>query len=487
MLTLEPQTSILNTFDRTAQTASFSAQLRQAIELARTDEKARYFSVTLKANIIDTLAFLEKVQNEKNFRYYWEKPDQQFSMIADGELEQIKGEGEGRFRKASREGKELLSRITHYTDVNHSKAVVHLLGGFSFYGDGDGEIWKSFDHASFTLPEWHILKEGKLSLVTVNVELHKSKVADDIIDSIREIFARLDEVNSLEEYVESDVEVSEYSIVDEQENEKRRWLEHIQTATRHIKAGLYKKIVLARKLHLKTDKRISDTCLLNKLRQQYPDCYLFLIGFNDEGSFIGATPERLATFRRNKIITEGLAGSISRGKTALEDAYLEHSLLNSDKDLNEHAFVVDAIEASLHPYSTRIEHPKTPGVKKLTNVQHLFTPVTAHIQDGVSRTEILKTLHPTPAVGGYPRDKAVPYIRELENFDRGWYAGPVGWINAAGEGEFAVAIRSGLIKKNEAHFFAGCGIVEHSDPQKEWDETNLKFIPLLSALKYAIQ
>ncbi len=491
MLKIEPQSSILNTFEQTVESESFQAQLHQAIDNARFEDEAYYFSVSLKANIIDTLAFLEKVQNEENFRYYWEKPDQQFSMIADGELESIHAEGEGRFRKASSEGKALLNRITHYTEINHSKAVVHLLGGFSFYGEDYREdehlTWDSFDHAAFVLPEWHILKEGKLSLVTVNVELKNGESSEDIITEFRSIFARLAQVNSLEEYVEADASASEFSIMDDLQNEEAHWLDRIGTATRQIKAGLYKKIVLARKLHIKTDRQISDTCLLNKLRQQYPDCYLFLIGFNDKGSFIGATPERLATFHRNKIITEGLAGSISRGKTALEDAYLEHSLLNSGKDLNEHAIVVDAIEASLNPYSTRIEHPEQPGVKKLTNVQHLFTPVIAHIQQGVSRTEILKTLHPTPAVGGYPRENAVPYIRQLENFDRGWYAGPIGWINAAGEGEFAVAIRSGLIKKNEAHFFAGCGIVEHSDPHKEWEETNLKFIPMLSALKYAIQ
>ena len=99
--------------------------------------------------------------------------------------------------------------------------------------------------------------------------------------------------------------------------------------------------------------------------------------------------------------------------------------------------------------------------------------------------KIAKALHPTPAVGGFPRDEAVPYISTFEDFNRGWYASPIGWINANGDGEFVVAIRSGLIKKDEVNFFAGCGIVEGSDPLKEWEETNLKFIPMLSALEYA--
>jgi menaquinone-specific isochorismate synthase len=164
---------------------------------------------------------------------------------------------------------------------------------------------------------------------------------------------------------------------------------------------------------------------------------------------------------------------------------LEYELLHSQKDLNEHAFVLDAIEENLQRFSDVFEHPVSPGIKKLSNVQHLYTPVHAKIKKGVSRTEVLSKLHPTPAVGGYPREAAMPYISKLEHFDRGWYAAPVGWINAHGEGEFVVAIRSGLIKTNEVRFFAGCGIVEDSNPQKEWDETNLKFIPMLTALEHA--
>ncbi len=487
MLTVEPHSSILSSFEKTTSSSQFIDHLKSAIEGNLIDSECRYYSLTLKARFIDTLAFLEKVQNEENFRFYWEKPNDQFSMIADGELENISAEGPDRFRMASRKGKELLSRISHFSEIKHTKSEVHLLGGFSFFDEAYNSIWDSFDSASFTLPEWHILQEGKLSLVTVNTKLLDEDSVDSVVDKIRQVFQRLDRVNNVEEYSVLEESSSGFTVLGSEEEDKANWVKHIQTATSQIKEGIFKKIVLARKLHLKTDKNISDTCLLNKLREQYPDCYLFLIGFNEGGSFIGATPERLATFQRNQIITEGLAGSISRGRTALEDAHLEHMLLNSDKDLNEHSIVVDAIEASLNPYSTRIEHPETPGVKKLSNVQHLFTPVTAHIEEGVSRTEILKKLHPTPAVGGYPREAAVPHIKDLEDFDRGWYASPVGWINAAGEGEFAVAIRSGLIRKNEAHFFAGCGIVEHSDPHKEWEETNLKFIPMLTALKYAIE
>ena len=210
-----------------------------------------------------------------------------------------------------------------------------------------------------------------------------------------------------------------------------------------------------------------------------------MIRHNDTASFIGCTPERLASFQSNFILTEGLAGSISRGDTASEDVMLENDLLRSSKDLHEHKIVLSAIEQQLAPFSSNITHPTKPSVKKLSNVQHLYTPITASILEGVSKTELLKKLHPTPAVGGFPRAEAVKFIQQHEDFDRGWYAAPIGWINTSGNGEFAVAIRSGLIMKNQVRFFAGCGIVQDSDPQKEWEETNMKFIPMLTALKYA--
>ena len=166
---------------------------------------------------------------------------------------------------------------------------------------------------------------------------------------------------------------------------------------------------------------------------------------------------------------------------------MEYDLLHSNKDIHEQAIVLEAIKERLEPFSKEINHPNSPAIKKLSNVQHLYTPIRATMKDGISRTEVLKNLHPTPAVGGFPRNEAVEFIKKHENFDRGWYAAPVGWINASGNGEFIVGIRSGLITKEKVRFFAGCGIVQDSDPEKEWEETNMKFIPMLSALNYASQ
>tara|TARA_R100000963_G_C4644907_1_gene108936 strand:+ start:589 stop:1596 length:1008 start_codon:yes stop_codon:yes gene_type:complete len=332
-----------------------------------------------------------------------------------------------------------------------------------------------------------LVKDGKFTILTLTKEIDPSATHEEIYRSYVTTLDNLDRICDAGSYKVDEKKPLNTKVKSPGVDSEAytNWVHSVETATDLIKAEEFKKIVLARELNVQLQEPVSDTRLLNHLRNQYPDCYSFLISQDGSSSFIGSTPERLASFHDREVLTEGLAGSISRGKTASEDAVLEHELLHSQKDLSEHAFVLDAIEENLERYSDVVDHPLSPGVKKLSNVQHLYTPVHARIKKGVSRTEVLSKLHPTPAVGGYPREAAMPYISKLEHFDRGWYAAPIGWINANGEGEFVVAIRSGLIKSNEVRFFAGCGIVEDSNPQKEWDETNLKFIPMLTALEHA--
>jgi menaquinone-specific isochorismate synthase len=462
--------------------------LSEAIKyLSDHQEQYKYLSFSIQIPTVDALAVLEQYGKNDTFQYYWEKPVDQFAIAAAGSIKRIQTTGSDRFRNASRSGKELLSQVYHISNLKHHLASVHLLGGFSFFDHNVGKEWREFGAGSFNLPEWVLVKDGKFTILTLTKKVDPSATQEEIyrsyittLDNLDRICDagsyKVDEKRPLNTQVKSPgVDSEAYS----------SWVHSVETATDLIKAEEFKKIVLARELNVQLQEPVSDTRLLNHLRNQYPDCYSFLISQDGSSSFIGSTPERLASFHDREVLTEGLAGSISRGKTASEDAGLEHELLHSQKDLSEHAFVLDAIEENLERYSDVVDHPLSPGVKKLSNVQHLYTPVHARIKKGVSRTEVLSKLHPTPAVGGYPREAAMPYISKLEHFDRGWYAAPIGWINASGEGEFVVAIRSGLIKSNEVRFFAGCGIVEDSNPQKEWDETNLKFIPMLTALEHA--
>lgn len=463
--------------------------LSEAIKIISSDsgEKFEYLSFSIQIPSADPLAVLEQNGDDEAFQYYWEKPSNEFAIAAAGSVARIQTTGQERFRNASDQGKELLSSVYHISNLKHHLASVHLLGGFSFFDHNIDKIWRDYGAGSFTLPEWVLVKDGKLTILTITKKVSSASQKDVVYNEFIKTLEHLDSICNAGSY-KVEPKQSYRSTVNTPGVESEaynRWIHSVENATDLIKAKKFKKIVLARELRVELQTPVSGTRILNHLRNQYPDCYSFLISQNGASSFIGSTPERLASFREREVLTEGLAGSISRGKTASEDAVLEYELLHSQKDLNEHAFVLDAIEENLQRFSDVFEHPVSPGIKKLSNVQHLYTPVHAKIKKGVSRTEVLSKLHPTPAVGGYPREAAMPYISKLEHFDRGWYAAPIGWINANGEGEFVVAIRSGLINTNEVRFFAGCGIVEDSNPHKEWDETNLKFIPMLTALEHA--
>tara|TARA_R110002096_G_scaffold339522_3_gene532852 strand:+ start:2105 stop:3574 length:1470 start_codon:yes stop_codon:yes gene_type:complete len=447
----------------------------------------KFFSISLSVPKVDALAVLEQHSLKKGFEFYWEKPIDDFAIAAAGELTRIQSTGDTRFKDASVNGKSILKKVHHFTTLNHSLAVVHLLGGFSFFNHNISKHWKDFGAGSFTLPEWLIIRDGKFNILTISFELSKEDTAQLIIDRLYDKLENLNGICQASSY-SIGPELDQHNVLNvptQNSSEHKRWINSIIKAKAKISEKAFSKIVIARELPIKLDKPVSDTHILNRLRHQYPDCYSFLIRQNEQSSFIGCSPERLASFKGNFLFTEGLAGSTPRGKSASEDAKFEFNLLRSDKNLAEHNIVLDAIHENLAAFSDSIEFQSKPGIKKLSNVQHLHTPIRARIKAGVSKTEVLKTLHPTPAVGGFPKEKAVPYISNFEDFERGWYAGPIGWINANGEGEFAVAIRSGLIKNEEVRFFAGCGIVEASDPEIEWEETNLKFIPMLSALEYA--
>lgn len=466
-----------------------SLALKESFEfiLNEPDDDFKFLSFSIHIPTVDTLAVLEQNGKTDNFQYFWEKPTDNFSIAAAGAVHRIKTTGEQRFRNASDEGKELLKSIYHLSEVKHPLASVHLLGGFSFFEHNISKEWREFGAGSFTLPEWLLVRKDDLTILTITKKIDRKASVSTNIEAFMTCLSKLERICDAGTYdTQVDTSFNSSITIPERESEEyNQWVNAVENATDLIKADRFKKIVLARQLKVELHHPASATRILNQLRNQYPDCYTFMVSQDGDSAFLGSTPERLASFNNRQIQTEGLAGSISRGKTASEDAALEHRLLHSQKDLNEHAFVLDAIEEHLQKYSDVFEHPVNPGIKKLSNVQHLYTPVHATIKKGVSRTEVLSKLHPTPAVGGYPRDAAMPFINKLEHFDRGWYAAPVGWINAHGNGEFVVAIRSGLLTNNEVRFYAGCGIVENSDPHKEWEETNLKFIPMLTALEYA--
>lgn len=466
-------------FIETLDSESFKAFLHA---LAQEKEKQnRLLSFTLPIAPIDPLVALEQHSNSVD-KFYWDHPDNKISISAAGKIAELKATGRDRFTAISNQTRKLKTKISAYTSISHSMAGPLFLGGYSFGDHNIGQIWKQFGAARFVLPEWILIRSGHSFMLTLILERNSKAVHDIYMEIIERVTDFLNIAGNSNSYSNAPKPAQNILCNMQSASEKSAWIERVNYAKKLIKEREFEKIVLARTVEMESKYELTPTLLSYSLRQSYPECYNFIIQIDKDTSFIGATPERLASFENGIINTEGLAGSTSRGKSATEDAALAQSLMESKKDLEEHQFVVRAIDDSLAPYSYHVEHPNRPLIKKLNNVQHLFTPISASVKNGVQIHELLQQLHPTPAVGGFPKESAVNFIQDIEQIERGWYSAPVGWYNLNGCGEFAVAIRSALIYKNKAHLFAGCGIVEDSDPESEWKETLLKFQPMTTAL-----
>ena len=214
---------------------------------------------------------------------------------------------------------------------------------------------------------------------------------------------------------------------------------------------------------------------------EQPESYLFGLE-NGEKIFFGATPERLVKVENDKAQSAGLAGSIRRGKNSLEDKELGDALLTDPKNLGEHKYVVEMIKKVFMQYCEDIKVPTRPKLMKIRDIQHLYSPIEGNLKKDSSLFELVQALHPTPALGGEPRQDAIKIIRESEQMNRGYYAAPIGWINAEGDGEFAVGIRSALVENEHAYLYAGGGIVAESSSLEEFEETRVKFRPMLRTL-----
>lgn len=259
------------------------------------------------------------------------------------------------------------------------------------------------------------------------------------------------------------------------------WSRRVRALTDAIARGEAEKVVLARCKRVVADGPFSAEAVLRRLAQDHCASTVFAVGWGDR-CFLGATPELLVATRGTAVRSASLAGSRPRGRTPAEDGALAAELLASDKDRREHALVVNAVAAALRPLCRRVDVADAPAILALPNVQHLLTPVVAEAGAPGALLALAERLHPTPAVGGVPRPAAVAAIRRLEARPRGWYAGTLGWVDAAGDGEFVVALRSGILRGPTALLYAGCGVVAGSDPEREYAETEVKFAPLLAAL-----
>ncbi|GIW06428.1 MAG: salicylate biosynthesis isochorismate synthase [Dehalococcoidia bacterium] len=257
----------------------------------------------------------------------------------------------------------------------------------------------------------------------------------------------------------------------------------VRQAVEEIERGCFDKLVLARQVVYARRSGFDPVSALSRLRADYPSCTSFALAVGTT-VFLGATPERLVRLTGRTLWTMCLAGSAPRGRDPESDRRHAAALLADSKERREHGFVVAAMRNALAPLCRELEIPESPVVATLPNVHHLKTPITGWLRPGETILSVVEQLHPSPAVGASPPEAALPALRRYEAFNRGWFAAPVGWLDRDG-GEFVVALRSALISGNEARLFAGCGIVAESDPDRELRETELKLMPMRSALEVA--
>lgn len=256
-----------------------------------------------------------------------------------------------------------------------------------------------------------------------------------------------------------------------------QWLDAVAQTIKHIEAGEVDKVVLARDHAVWSHHRLDPRWLAGRLARRFPDCFTFLVD-----ALIGATPELLLRRSGDQVVSMSLAGTAPRGADAAADAAAGAGLLASDKDQREHAFAARSVAAALRPVCTTSSVSPEPFLLRLDNVQHLATEVRGTLAEDHGALALVDRLHPTAAVGGTPRDRALDLIRQLEGMERGRYAGPVGWVAADGDGEFGIALRCAELSGARARLFAGAGVVAGSLPEDELEETRVKLRAMQGAL-----
>src|SRR5574341_338828 len=343
-----------------------------------------------------------------------------------------------------------------------------LLGGFSFMPDAVPEgLWSAFPPALFILPRFLLTRRGDKQWLTVT--------------DLRSVDDSEPRDGSLPPQSRAP-SPSQHNVAVHHAVTPDAWNAAVIAAIQQIRDGALEKVVLARACDVSTPGSFDPLAALAHLDERYPNTVRFLLEPQPANSFFGATPEQLVAVHEGLLETVALAGSARRGLTLTEDEALGQALLRDRKERHEHEIVVRFIRGALDDITSNLEIAEEPSLHRLHNIQHLHTEIRAILAAGQDVLDAVHVLHPTPALGGLPREQALRLIDALESQPRGWYGGPVGWIDAQGNGAFAVAIRSAISSGCRARLYAGAGIVSTSDPEREWHETALKFRPILEAL-----
>lgn len=408
-----------------------------------------------------------------------EQPDRDGTALATlGCVRALEARGADRFDVVARSWRRLAADAVADPPEGPAGAGLVAVGGFAFAPQGGGSpVWAGFAPASLHVPQVAFARRGDDVRLTVAALATPDDDPDQLLAAIEQRLEGLVAAPALP--LLDPAPAGRYEVVSAMPPEHYEGA--VVRATERIRAGELEKVVLAREVQVHAPVAHDPGAVFGALRDGFPGCFVYAVG-RGASTFLGATPELLVRRDGERASTVALAGSTRRSADPAVDDHLGEALMRSDKDRGEQAIVTRRIARALRPHALWVTAAPEPVVVRVANIQHLATPIRAQLSKPLGAMTLADVLHPTPAVGGEPFATAERLIPELEGFDRGWYAGPVGWTDANGDGELCVALRCALLRGPVAHCYAGVGVVRDSDPAAELAETEIKLQALLPVL-----
>ena len=426
---------------------------------------------------IDPLTCLQKFSHNNTLHFYWENCSKQEAVAAWGITKSNHTKSNSRFSSAQDFVRECFDRIIRKGNNNLGIGKPSVFCSFTFFDDAEQS--QPFKSGTLFLPRFQVVKKNKNCCLIVNFPVLENQTEAEIVKKIKQ---KLDNINWTSLETLNTDKNNRLLSIDREQNQNSDYFKSVVTsALDEIAVNKLSKIVIAHTTEIKSSQPFKIVESLSNLRQLHPDCYIFSTSNGEGQYFVGASPERLISVQNRQLVTDALAGSAPRGANNTEDLHLANLLLKNRKEKREHKAVSDFMMERLR--SIGLKPQQLPlQLLKLSNIQHLWTPIYAHLPADIEPLEIVALLHPTPAVAGVSTEAACQKIRYYEKCDRSLYAAPLGWVDYEGNGEFIVGIRSALIDGDRARLYAGAGIVSGSNPSREFDEVQLKLQSLLKAL-----
>jgi salicylate biosynthesis isochorismate synthase/menaquinone-specific isochorismate synthase len=459
-----------------------AARLKLAVERSRRAGEATLATISVPlADYVDPSAAACASRRAGEQWFAFEQPDRGHAALAGlGKAFSLQARGPARFATVAERWRALsAAALADATDDVGTGPIA--MGGFAFAPEGGGSPhWAGFEPASLTVPEIAIARRRRRGQQSVQLTIAACAAPDDLPEELlARLESRLAEMRADALPLLDPAPTGRFEIAGAMPPE--HYEDAVARAVELIRAGRLEKIVLAREVQVHAPRAYDPAAVLGVLRQEFPSCFVFCVGRGD-ATLVAASPELLVRREGHRVSTLALAGSTRRSADPAVDDHLGEQLLRDRSYREEHAIVARRIERMLRPHAIWVAAASEPELVRIANIQHLATPIRAQLAAPMEALELAGLMHPTPAVGGEPLADAAPLIPALEGLDRGWYSGPVGWTDAAGDGEFCVALRCALLRGTVARCFAGNGIVRESDPASELAETEVKLQALLPLL-----